>query len=100
MRHPSFIAAASLLVLAAACGSDASGPVIGPPSVVSVTTSPTASAAVNSAIGNFSVKVADANGNGVAGSVVSFSAAGAGASFSSATATADASGIATTTVTL
>ena len=100
MRHPSYFAAASLLAFAAACGSDASGPVIGPASVVSVTASPTATAAVNTAIGNFSVKVADANGNGVAGTVVSFSANGAGASFSQSTATADASGIATTTVTL
>ena len=100
MRHPSFLAATSLLVLAVACGSDASGPVVGPASVVSVTASPTATAAVNTAIGNFSVKVADANGNGVAGTVVGFSSTGVGASFSPVTATADASGIATTTVTL
>jgi hypothetical protein len=100
MRHPAVFAAAPLLALAIACGSDASGPVIGPASIVSVTASPTATGAVNTAIGNFSVKVADANGNGVAGTVVSFSATGVGASFSASTATADASGIATTTVTL
>jgi hypothetical protein len=100
MRHPTYVAASALLAFAAACGSDASGPVVGPASAVSVTASPTATGAVNTAVGSFSVKVADANGNGVAGTVVSFSATGAGASFSPATVAADASGIATTTVTL
>jgi hypothetical protein len=101
MRSPSLLAAWSLLAVAAACGSDASGPAIGPASVVTVTASPAATGTVKTAIGAFSVKVADANGNGVAGSAVTFSAAGGGgASFTPTTATADASGIATTTVTL
>jgi hypothetical protein len=101
MRSLSLVAASSLLVVAAACGSDASGPTIGPASTVTVTASPTATGVVKTAIGNFSVKVADANGNGVAGSVVTFSASGGGgASFAPSSATADASGIATTVVTL
>lgn len=101
MRFSSFVAASSLLVVASACGSDASGPAIGPASSVTVTSLPTSSGVVNTAIGNFAVKVADANGNGVAGTVVSFSATGAGgASFAPVSVTADASGIATTAVTL
>ena len=97
----SLLAASSLLVIVAACGSDASGPTIGPPAKVTVVAAPTSSAAVKTAIGTFSVKVTDANGNGVAGNVVSFSASGGGgADFAPASATADASGIASTTVTL
>ncbi|MFL5620147.1 MAG: hypothetical protein ACJ79A_17345 [Gemmatimonadaceae bacterium] len=101
MRSSSILAASSLLAVAVACGSDASGPTIGPATTVTVATSPTATGVVKTAIGNFAVKVADANGNGVAGTVVSFSATGGGgASFAPATATADGSGIATTVVTL
>ena len=95
------IAAASLLVAAAACGSDSSGPKIGPASKVTVTTSPTSTAAVKTGIGTFAVKVEDANGNGVAGNVVNFFASGGGGvNFAPSSAIADASGIATTTVTL
>jgi len=101
MRFPSLLAASSLLVVAVACGSDASGPSIGPATVVTVATAPTATGVVKTSVGNFSVKVADANGNGVAGSIVSFSAAGAAdASFAPITVTTDGSGIATTAVTL
>jgi hypothetical protein len=101
MRFSSYFAASSLLAVAVACGSDASGPAIGPASVVTVATAPTATGAVTTSVGNFSVKVADANGNGVAGSVVSFSSTGVGgATFAPISATTDGSGIATTAVTL
>jgi hypothetical protein len=95
------LATSSLLVVAAACGSDSSGPKIGPASKVTVTSAPTSTAAVKTAIGTFAVKVEDANGNGVAGNVVNFFASGGGGvNFAPASAVADASGIATTTVTL
>ena len=95
------LAASSLAVLAAACGSDSSGPKIGPPSQVSVLTSPTASGTVKTSVGAFGVKVADANGNAVSGIVVNFFATGGGGiTFAPSSATSDASGIATTTVTL
>jgi hypothetical protein len=101
MRFPSLLAASSLLAVAVACGSDASGPAIGPASVVTVATAPTATGVVKTSVGNFAVKVADANGNGVAGSVVSFSSTGVGgASLAPVTVTTDGSGIATTAVTL
>ena len=86
---------------AVACGSDVSAPKIGPPSQVTVTTSPTASGTVRTSIGSFAVKVADANGNAVAGVIVNFFASGGGGiAFLPLSATSDASGIATTTVTL
>jgi len=101
MRFHSLLAASALLVVAAACGSDASGPKIGPASQISVVASPTASGVVKSGVGTFSVKVADANGNGVSGNEVKFFASGGGGvSFAPSTAIADASGVATTTVTL
>jgi hypothetical protein len=96
----SLFAVSALLVLAAACG-DSSGPKIGPASQVTVATAPTATGTVRTSIGTFAVKVADANGNGVAGNVVNFFASGGGGiDFAPASATSDASGIATTTVTL
>jgi len=101
MRFHSLLAASALLVVAAACGSDASGPKIGPASQISVVASPTASGVVKSGVGTFSVKVADANGNGVSGNEVKFFASGGGGvAFAPSTAIADASGVATTTVTL
>ena len=78
MRSHLYLAASSLLVVVAACGSDSSGPKIGPASQVSVTASPTATGIVRTSIGAFTVKVADANGNGVAGNVVNFFASGGG----------------------
>ena len=90
-----------LLSGAAACGSDASGPTIGPASRVTVSASPAASGTVRSGIGSFSVKVVDANGNAVPGVAVNFFASGGGGiSFAPMTAASDAAGIATTTVTL
>ncbi len=101
MRSHLSLATMSLLVLVAACGSDASGPKIGPASNVTVTASPTASGTVKTSLGAFSVKVADANGNGVAGNTVNFFASGGGGvNFSPSSMVSDASGIATTTVTL
>ena len=95
------VASVWLIVGASACGSDASGPQIGPPSAVTVTTSPTSSAVVKTPIGPFAVKVADANGNGVAGVVVNFFASGGGGiNFAPPSATSNASGVATTEVTL
>ena len=101
MRSHVYLAAASTLVVVAACGSDSSGPKIGPASQVTVTASPTSIAAVKTSIGSFAVKVADANGNGVAGNVVNFFASGGGGViFAPSSAISDASGVATTTVTL
>ena len=95
------LAGASLVAAAAACGSDASGPRIGPPSQVSVTTAPAVSGVVRSSIGTLAVKVADANGNAVSGVVVNFFATGGGGiAFLPSSAASDASGIASTTVTL
>ena len=95
------VAGVWLIVAGAACGSDASGPKIGPPSKVAVTTSPTATAVVKTPIGAFAVKVTDANGNGVPGVTVNFFASGGGGiNFAPLSATSDASGVATTDVTL
>ena len=93
------VVAASWLVLLAAC-SDASGPKIGPPSTVSVSTAPTGTGTVMSAVGTFAVKVSDAEGNGVPDVSVGFSASVIDVQFSPTSSTTDASGIATTTVTL
>jgi hypothetical protein len=95
------VSAASLLVAAAACGSDSSGPKIGPPAKVEVTSSPTTSGAVKVTGGTFAVKVSDASGQAVSGASVSFSAnGGGGISLSPTTATTDATGTARTTVVL
>ncbi|HKH91715.1 MAG TPA: Ig-like domain-containing protein [Gemmatimonadaceae bacterium] len=88
-----------VLGLAVACG-DSSGPKIGPPATMSVTTLPAPSGPVRTSVGAFAVKVADANGNGVPGVSVGFSANALGIEFSPASDTTDASGIATTVVTL
>jgi Bacterial Ig-like domain (group 1) len=101
MRSQLFLAASPMLVVVAACGSDSSGPKIGPASQVTVATSPTTSGIVRTSLGSFAVKVADANGNGVAGNVVNFNASGGGGvNFAPSSAISDESGIATTTVTL
>ena len=93
--------AASLLLVAAACGSDTSAPKIGPPSRVEVATSPTTSGAVKASIGTFAVKVSDANGQAVSGASVTFSAnGGGGVSLSPTSAITDATGTARTTVIL
>ncbi|HEU4722795.1 MAG TPA: hypothetical protein VFS59_15660 [Gemmatimonadaceae bacterium] len=102
MRH-SFVllAASSLAVLGAACGSDSSGPKIGPPSQVTVSSPPSASGTVRTSVGSFGVKVADANGNAVSGIVVNFFATGGGGvTFAPSSAISDAAGVATTAVTL
>jgi hypothetical protein len=94
-------AGAALLVGVAACVSDASVPKIGPPSRVTVATSPSATGMVRTSIGSFTVKVADANGNAVPGVTVNFFASGGGGiNFAPASAASDASGVAATTVTL
>jgi hypothetical protein len=101
MRSHTLLAVSSLLAVAAACGSDSSGPKIGPAAKIAVTASPTSSAVVRSSIGTFSVQVQDANGNGVAGNAVNFFASGGGGvNFAPSSVISDASGIATTTVTL
>lgn len=95
------VSAASLLVVAVGCGSDSSGPKIGPPAKVEVATSPTATGAVKVTVGTFAVKVSDANGQAVSGAAVTFSAnGGGGISLSPTTATTDATGTARTTVIL
>ena len=102
MRFHFSLVTTGLLVVVAACGgSDSSGPKIGPASNVSVAASPTASGVVKTSLGAFTVKVADANGNGVAGNSVNFFASGGGGvTFSPSSVVSDASGMATTTVTL
>jgi hypothetical protein len=93
--------AASLVLVAAACGSDSSAPKVGPPARVEVITSPTASGAVKGSVGTLAVKVSDAGGQGVTGAVVTFSAAGGGGIvFTPTSATTDATGTARTTVVL
>jgi len=93
--------AASGLVVLAACGSDSSGPKIGPPAQIVLATAPAAAGAVQSAVGTFSVKVSDAEGHAVAGVAVNFAVSGGGgvvlAPSSSVT---DASGVAGTAITL
>jgi len=101
MRSLILAASAASLLLAAACGSDSSGPKIGPPARVDVATAPTTSGAVKTTIGTFAVKVSDANGQAVSGATVSFSASGGGGiSLSPTSATTDATGTARTTVIL
>ena len=95
------VSGAWLVAGTVACGSDASGPRIGPPSRVTVAASPTATGTVRTSIGPFSVKVVDANGNAVPGVAVNFFASGGGGvNFAPMSAASDASGIATTSVTL
>ncbi len=85
-------------LLAACKGSDSSGPGVGPPSRISIATSPASSAVVGSSAGTMGVFVADASGNAVANAVVSFTTTGS-VSVSPASSTTDATGAASTTVT-
>ncbi|MDB4884162.1 MAG: Peptidase hyicolysin [Gemmatimonadetes bacterium] len=98
--HTLAACAASLLLVAAAC-SDSSGPKIGPPASVVVTSAPTTTGAVKGSLGTFAVKVSDASGQAVSGAVVNFSANGGGGIVLTPTSMAtDATGIARTTVVL
>jgi hypothetical protein len=100
IQHPSLAAAA--LVALAACGSDSSGPKVGPAAQIDVVSSPAAKGAVTTSVGTFSVKVSDANGRPVSGANVSFTvqSGGGGIVLAPSSASTDASGIAATTVTL
>jgi hypothetical protein len=100
MRTRLLTPAAFGLVVLAACGSDSSGPKIGPPAQLVLATSPSASGTVQSAVGTFSVKVSDANGNAVSSVVVNFSSDRGGVVLAPASAVTDASGIAGTAITL
>jgi hypothetical protein len=102
MRSPLLaLTAISLAALAAGCGADSSGPKIGPPATVVVTTAPAATGIVMGSVGTFAVKVTDASGQAVSGTVVSFSAnGGGGIGFAPSSAVTDVSGIASTAVTL
>jgi hypothetical protein len=101
MRLRFLSAAAFALVALAACGSDSSGPKIGPPAHIALATAPDGSGMVKSAVGSFSVKVTDANGQAVSGAVVNFSVSGGGGVVLTPSATAtDASGLASTAITL
>jgi hypothetical protein len=101
MRLRLFPPTAFALAALAACGSDSSGPKVGPPAKIEVAASPNSSGAVQTSVGTFSVKVADANGRPVSGAVVSFAVSGGGGVvLAPESAPTDASGIAATTVTL
>ncbi|MBW8770702.1 MAG: hypothetical protein JF589_13170, partial [Gemmatimonadetes bacterium] len=102
MRLRHFPAAAFALVALAACGSDSSGPKVGPAAQIELVSSPANKGAVTTAVGTFSVKVSDANGHAVSGANVTFSVTGGGGGVTLApsSATTDASGVAGTVVTL
>jgi hypothetical protein len=102
MRIRHFSLAASALVALAACGSDSSGPKVGPAAQIDVVSSPAAKGAVTTSVGTFSVKVSDANGRPVSGANVSFTvqSGGGGIVLAPSSASTDASGLAATTVTL
>jgi len=101
MRLRLFSPAAFALVALAACGSDSSGPKVGPAAQIALVSSPAAKGPVTTTVGAFSVKVTDASGHAVAGSIVSFSVSGGGGVVLAPSSVAtDASGVAATTVTL
>ena len=101
-RLRTFAVVAATMIAAAACGSDASsgtGNQGGTPTRVDVTAAPPATGAAGTAVGAFAVKVADANGAGVPGITVTFSATGA-AVVSPTNVVTDAAGAALTQVAL
>ena len=102
MRSRHFSPALFALVALAACGSDSSGPKVGPAAQIDVVASPAAQGAVTTSVGTFSVKVSDANGRAVSGTNVAFSVTGGGGGvvLAPSSATTDATGVAATTVTL
>ncbi|HEX7980565.1 MAG TPA: hypothetical protein VF461_18320 [Gemmatimonadaceae bacterium] len=95
--------AAFALVALAACGSDSSGPIVGPAARIELVAAPSSRGAVTTSVGTFSVKVTDANGQVVSGKTVDFTVSGGGSEgvvLAPESATTDASGIAATVVTL
>jgi hypothetical protein len=101
MRLRLFSPAAFALVALAACGSDSSGPKVGPAAQIALVSSPAGKGPVTTSVGSFSVKVTDASGHAVAGSIVSFSVSGGGGVVLAPSSVAtDASGVAATAVTL
>jgi hypothetical protein len=95
-----FVAAiAAFAVLASGCKSEPLAPQVGPPSKVTVTTSPATSAVVGQSAGTMSVTVADAAGSAVPNATVNFTVSG-NATAAPTTAVTDASGVASTVVTL
>jgi hypothetical protein len=102
MRLRHFSLTASALVALAACGSDSSGPKVGPAAQIDLASSPATKGAVTTSVGTFSVKVSDASGHAVSGANVTFSVTGGGGGvvLAPSSASTDASGIAATTVTL
>ena len=94
-------AAVLALVVLAACGSDSSGPKVGPPAQISIASSPNLAGAVTTLVGTFAVKVTDASGRAVSGAVVNFTVSGGGGVvLAPSAATTDGSGLAGTAVTL
>ena len=67
MRLRLFSPAAFALIALAACGSDSSGPKVGPAARIESASKPAAEGPVTTAVGTFSVKVSDANGRPVPG---------------------------------
>jgi hypothetical protein len=101
MRLRLFSPAAFALVALAACGSDSSGPKVGPAAQIALVSSPAVKGPVATSVGTFSVKVTDASGHAVAGAIVSFSVSGGGGvSLAPSSVATDASGVAATAVTL
>ena len=80
-------------------GSEPTAPQIGPPSRVTITTSPASSAAVGQSAGTMSVTVADAAGTAVSGATVNFTVSGS-ASAAPTTSVTNGSGVASTEITL
>ncbi|MES2178165.1 MAG: Ig-like domain-containing protein [Gemmatimonadota bacterium] len=88
------------LAVTAACGSDngTGTTVVGPPTLVLITTTPSPTVGAGGSAGTFTVRVSDVKGNPVSGVGVTFSATGS-ASVGTQFGTSDASGNASTSVT-
>ncbi|MEP6991504.1 MAG: Ig-like domain-containing protein [bacterium] len=94
--------AAAMLVVALGCGGDGtggSGPTIGPPASVVISTAPPATAVVAASAGSFTVKVVDAGGKAVSGIAVTFTTSGQ-LTASPLSAVTDAAGLASTQLTM
>ena len=104
MRRPSrswpagIVARLALVAAVAGCGATESTRQPGPPTAVTIVSSPSGSAAAGTSAGDFVVRVADAGGTPVGQAVVTFVPSGA-ASAAPGSVTTDASGVARSAIT-